>query len=169
MGPIAPFMGGIDLEYFFSRTDNHKMGAGTKLPHNVMGLIGVANGADGDLRTGLPSQMIEVHDPVRLLVIIEHYPDVVLKVLKSAPANYSFYENYWVHTVALHPDTGELWLYKDGDFSKIYKPLLNNLETVSDLSALMERAKKAESIETLDAVQENLPVYFIEKKERVKK
>jgi hypothetical protein len=33
----------------------------------------------------------------------------------------------------------------------------------------MERAKKAESIETLDAVQENLPVYFIEKKERVKK
>jgi hypothetical protein len=71
--------------------------------------------------------------------------------------------------VALHPDTGELWLYKDGDFSKIYKPLLNDLETVSDLNALMERAKKAESIETLDAVQENLPVYFIEKKEKAKK
>ncbi|PTQ81932.1 hypothetical protein C8R21_107113 [Nitrosospira multiformis] len=169
MGPIALVMGGIDLEYFFSRTDNHKMGAGTKLPHNVMGLIGVANGADGDLRTGLPSQMIEIHDPVRLLVIIEHYPDVALKVIKSQTANYSFYENYWVHCLVVHPDTGELWLYKDGSFSKIYKPLLNDLETVSDLSALMERAKKAESIETLDAVQENLPVYFIEKKERVKK
>ena len=66
--------------------------------------------------------------------------------------------------MVVHPDTGELWLYKDGDFSKLYKPLLNKLETVSDLSALMESAKKAESIETLDAVQENLPVYFIEKK-----
>lgn len=48
MGPIAPVMGGIDLEYFFSRTDNQKMGAGTKLPHNVMGLIGVAD----EWRTG---------------------------------------------------------------------------------------------------------------------
>ena len=38
-----------------------------------MGLIGVANGIDGDLRPGLPSQMIEVHDPVRLLVIAEHF------------------------------------------------------------------------------------------------
>ena len=28
------------------------MGAGTKLPHNVMGLIGVANSSDGDLRPG---------------------------------------------------------------------------------------------------------------------
>ena len=42
-----------------------------------MGLIGVANGIDGDLRPGLPSQMIEVHDPVRLLIIVEHSPEVV--------------------------------------------------------------------------------------------
>jgi len=38
--PIGPVCGGINLEYYFSRIDNHKLGAGTKLPHNVMGLIG---------------------------------------------------------------------------------------------------------------------------------
>jgi uncharacterized protein len=54
------------LEYYFSRVDNQKLGAGTKLPHNVMGLIGVANGIEGDLRPGLPLQMIEVHDPVKI-------------------------------------------------------------------------------------------------------
>jgi uncharacterized protein YbcC (UPF0753/DUF2309 family) len=75
----APVCGGINLEYFFSRVDNQKLGAGSKLPHNVMGLIGVANGYDGDLRPGLPSQMIEIHDPVRLLVIVEHLPEVVSK------------------------------------------------------------------------------------------
>ncbi|MBI3232960.1 MAG: DUF2309 domain-containing protein, partial [Bacteroidetes bacterium] len=44
----APVCGGINLEYFFSRVDNQKLGAGSKLPHNVMGLFGVANGIDGD-------------------------------------------------------------------------------------------------------------------------
>jgi len=48
-----------------------------------MGLIGVANGSDGDLRPGLPSQMIEVHDPIRLLVIVEHFPEIVLERLIS--------------------------------------------------------------------------------------
>ncbi len=165
MGPIAPVMGGIDLEYFFSRTDNQKMGAGTKLPHNVMGLIGVANGADGDLRTGLPSQMIEVHDPVRLLVIIEHYPEVALKVIKAAAANYSFYENNWVHTVVVHPETGQLHLFKDGNFSTIYQPLLHGLETISDIPKLMESAKKADFTNIVEATQENLPVYFLDKGE----
>jgi uncharacterized protein YbcC (UPF0753/DUF2309 family) len=68
MKPIGLVCGGINLEYYFSRVDNKKMGAGTKLAHKVIGLFGFANGSDGDLRPGLPWQMIEVHDPVRLLV-----------------------------------------------------------------------------------------------------
>ena len=81
LGQVAPVAGGINLEYYFSRVDNQKLGAGSKLPHNVMGLIGVANGIDGDLRPGLPSQMIEVHDPIRLLAVVEHYPEVVKKAI----------------------------------------------------------------------------------------
>ena len=74
LAPLAGVCGGINLEYYFSRMDNEKMGAGTKLPHNVTGLIGVTNSSDGDIRTGLPLQMVENHDPVRLLMMIEHYP-----------------------------------------------------------------------------------------------
>jgi uncharacterized protein YbcC (UPF0753/DUF2309 family) len=82
MKPLGPVCGGINLEYYFSRVDNHKLGAGTKLPHNVMALIGVTNSVDGDLRPGLPWQMVEVHDPLRLLIIVEHFPEVVLKTIK---------------------------------------------------------------------------------------
>ena len=44
--------GGINLEYFFSTVDNEKLGAGSKLPQNVMGLYSIANGVKGDLRPG---------------------------------------------------------------------------------------------------------------------
>ncbi len=84
----APVCGGINLEYFFSRVDNQQLGAGTKLPHNVMGLVGVANGMDGDLRPGLPSQMIEVHEPVRMFFIVEQFPDIVLSVIQQLYATY---------------------------------------------------------------------------------
>jgi len=112
--PLGPVCGGINLEYFFSRVDNQKLGAGTKLPHNVMGLFGVANGIDGDLRPGLPSQMIEVHDPVRLLIIIEHFPEIVLQTIQKAQDTYEWFINEWVHLVAVNPETKELSSFKDG-------------------------------------------------------
>ena len=146
--PIGPLCGGINLEYYFSRVDNYKLGAGTKLPHNVMGLIGVANGTDGDLRPGLPSQMIEVHDPVRLMVIVEHHPDVVLKTIQILPATYEWFINEWVHLVVIDPTTKELCLFKDGAFTK-YTPLKNEVQKVSDVSKLVE------------TTIENLPVYSI--------
>lgn len=113
---VAPVCGGINLEYFFSRVDNQKLGAGSKLPHNVMGLFGVANGADGDLRPGLPSQMIEVHDPVRLLVIVEHHHAVVLKTIQQHPETYEWFANEWVHLVTVNPSDGSLHHFRDGAF-----------------------------------------------------
>lgn len=120
--PAAPVCGGINLEYFFSRVDNLKMGAGTKLPHNVMGLFGVANGMEGDLRPGLPSQMIEIHDPVRLLIIVEQFPDIVLNVIQRDAATYEWFGNNWVNLVAVQPETREFFTFENGHF-KNYKPL----------------------------------------------
>ena len=77
----APVCGGINLAYYFAKVDDQKFGSGSKLPHNVVSLIGVTNGVEGDLRTGLPYQMIDVHDPIRLMMIVEHYPEVVLKTI----------------------------------------------------------------------------------------
>ena len=114
--PAAPVCGGINLEYYFSRVDNQKLGAGTKLPHNVMGLFGLANGADGDLRPGLPVQMIEVHDPLRLLMIVEHYPGVILNCLQQSPETYEWFKNDWIKLVAVQPDKRTLFVFEKGIF-----------------------------------------------------
>jgi uncharacterized protein len=118
----APVCGGINLEYYFSRVDNHRLGAGSKLPHNAIGLIGVANGADGDLRPGLPSQMIEVHDPLRLLMVVEHFPEVILNILNTSLETFEWFLNEWVHLIAIHPTTRELFRFVNGDF-ELYQPI----------------------------------------------
>ncbi|MBU6153266.1 MAG: DUF2309 family protein [Bdellovibrionales bacterium] len=97
LNAVVPVCGGINLEYYFSRMDNQVYGAGTKLPHNVVGLFGVSNGVIGDLRTGLPSQMIEVHDPLRLLIIVEQELSTALLAVKRNPATYEWIQNEWVH------------------------------------------------------------------------
>jgi uncharacterized protein YbcC (UPF0753/DUF2309 family) len=148
MKPLGPVCGGINLEYFFSRVDNQKLGAGTKLPHNVMGLFGVANGIDGDLRPGLPSQMIEVHDPLRLLIIVEHFPEVVLNTIKSVDAMYEWFMNEWIHLVAINPETKEQFVFKEGEFKK-HEAIKKTIKKIDDLNLLIESS------------QENLPVYLI--------
>ncbi len=147
--PVGPVCGGINLEYFFSRVDNQKLGAGTKLPHNVMGLIGVANGIDGDLRPGLPSQMIEVHDPVRLLVIVEHFPEIVLQAIQKEAPTYEWFLNEWVRLVAVHPETHQLHLFADGKFEP-YQPTVKQVEKAANLAAVFEENP------------ENLPVFELE-------
>jgi len=158
--PLGVVCGGINLEYFFSRMDNYKLGAGTKLPHNVMGLVGVANSSDGDLRSGLPLQMIEVHDPVRLLMIVEHYPEVVKKVIQANPDLYQWFDNEWIHLTVLHPKKKKLYVFKEGEFVP-YTPLTKELPTVHDLSRMFEGTPKMKTNHILDATQENLPVHII--------
>lgn len=148
MRPLGPVCGGINLEYYFSRVDNQKLGAGSKLPHNVMGLIGVANGFDGDLRPGLPEQMIELHDPLRLLIIVEHEPDVILSTIKSADAMYEWYINEWIHLVALQPSTGNFFVFQKGEFLPL---------PVDDRS--VPKTKNLSDI--LETSRENLPVYLV--------
>jgi uncharacterized protein len=159
MKPLGPVCGGISLEYYFSRVDNHKFGAGTKLPHNVVSLIGVANSSDGDLRPGLPVQMIEVHDPVRLLIIVEHFPDVVLKTIQSVPEMYEWFINEWVHLVVIRPDTNTLHYFQNGKFSD-HTPL-SKIDTIEDFNSLIESASEMETNEIADATRENLPVYLL--------
>jgi len=148
MKPLGPVCGGINLEYFFSRVDNQKLGAGTKLPHNVMGLFGVANGIDGDLRPGLPSQMIEVHDPVRLMIIVEHFPEIVLKAIQNQAETYEWFINEWVHLVSINPETQELSIFSNGVFLP-YQPITHHVEAVINLLKVLENRV------------DNLPVYEI--------
>ncbi|MBL7748779.1 MAG: DUF2309 domain-containing protein, partial [Chitinophagaceae bacterium] len=163
MRPIGLVCGGINLEYYFSRVDNIKMGAGTKLPHNVMGLFGVANSSDGDLRPGLPWQMIEVHDPVRLLVIVEHRPEIVLKAIQSSPEVFEWYNNEWVHIVALDPGEKQFYYFRKGAFVK-YEPITDSKEikTIHNMEEFIEGAKEMETNHIVHATEENLPVYLLD-------
>jgi uncharacterized protein len=158
--PVGIVCGGINLEYYFSRVDNYKLGAGTKLPHNVVGLIGVANSSDGDLRPGLPLQMIEVHDPVRLLVLMEHYPEVVLKTVQREPAVYEWYKNGWVHLVAIHPDTNDFYYYKNGKMV-LYRPMKEQVNSIDNMTQFIERAKGMVTNHIVDATKENLEVQVL--------
>lgn len=159
MKPLGPVCGGINLEYYFSRVDNYKLGAGTKLPHNVVGLFGVANSSDGDLRPGLPWQMVEVHDPIRLLIIVEHFPGVVLNAIKTTPDMYEWFDNEWVHLAVINPETQALSYFKRGTFVP-YIPLTTSLPKLGDVHKLIEETPPMRTNELPEATKENTAVYM---------
>lgn len=145
---VAPVCGGINLEYYFSKVDNDRLGAGSKLPHNVVGLIGVANGLDGDLRTGLPMQMVNIHDPLRILITVEHYPEVILNTLKTHDQTYEWFANDWVKLVCIQPDNKNAFVFREGEFVE-YHPVTHDIQVVQNLDAVLE------------STAENLPVYLL--------
>ncbi|MGI9075706.1 MAG: putative inorganic carbon transporter subunit DabA, partial [Gemmatimonadaceae bacterium] len=103
---VGPVGAGINLEYYFSTVDNQKWGADTKVPHNVCGLVGVMEGAMSDLRTGLPRQMVEVHEAMRLQLIVEVSNDVLGGIYDRQAAIRERLDNQWLHLIAMNPDSG---------------------------------------------------------------
>jgi uncharacterized protein YbcC (UPF0753/DUF2309 family) len=116
LAAVGPVGAGISLEYYFSSVDNEKYGCGTKLPHNVTGLIGVMNGHVSDLRTGLPLQMVEIHEPMRLLLIVEATPAALLQVAGRQAEVRELVVNEWVQLVSMDPLTGAMQRFVDGGF-----------------------------------------------------
>ena len=119
LGAVIPVCGGISLEYYFSTVDNEAYGSGTKLPHNITGLVGVMNGYQGDLRTGLPVQTVEIHEPVRILFIVESTPERLMSVIKKNPELTEFVCNQWIRLATMDPDDGHMEVYRDGVFEKL--------------------------------------------------
>lgn len=156
MGPLPIVCGGINLEYFFSRMDVEKMGAGSKLPHHVNGLIGVSNSADGDLRSGLHLQTVENHDPVRLLMIIEQDPDVLLKTIQAQESNYAWFAKEWIHLVAYDAVHGKLFVFKNGAFLPYY--CMSKVENSPDILAVIVEKEGMRSNQIVDATKENITV-----------
>ncbi len=97
---VGPVGAGINLEYYFSFVDPTGYGCGTKLPHNIVGLFGVMDGHASDLRTGLPWQMVEIHEPVRLLLIVDAEPAVLLRILDAHPGLDRLVRNGWIQLVS---------------------------------------------------------------------
>lgn len=116
LAAVGPVGAGINLEYYFSSVDNEHFGCGTKLPHNVTGLIGVMSGHQSDLRTGLPLQMVELHEPMRLLLIVEATPASLLAIAGRQAEVRELVVNEWVQLVSVDPGSGAMTLFRDGAF-----------------------------------------------------
>lgn len=107
-GPVGA---GINLEYYFSTIDNDRFGCGTKIPHNVTGLFGVMEGTGSDLRTGLPEQMVEIHEPMRLLVLVEHRTTVLERIYGDQPALQELIGGGWLILAVKDPDSEAIHLF----------------------------------------------------------
>ena len=122
LAAAGPVGAGINLEYYFSRVDNAHYGCGTKLPHNPVALLGVMEGSSGDLRTGLPQQMIEIHEPMRLQLFVEATPATLLGICERQQGVRELVVGEWVRLVSVDPDTGAMQLFTRGAFHPITPP-----------------------------------------------
>jgi uncharacterized protein YbcC (UPF0753/DUF2309 family) len=118
---VFPVCAGINLEYYFSYVDPTGWGCGTKLPHNVTALLGVMDGAASDLRTGLPWQMVEIHEPVRLVMIIETTPDAMQRIIERNAGIGILCRNNWLVLAVIDPNTKDISVYRNGKF-QLYRP-----------------------------------------------
>ncbi len=130
LAAVGPVGAGISLEYYFSFVDPTGYGCGTKLPHNIVGLIGVMDGHASDLRTGLPWQMVEIHEPVRLLTIIEAEPELLERLLPTNPELARLVVNRWIQLVAWSPTSGRMHFFTPRGF-ELHRDVYESISVVS--------------------------------------
>jgi uncharacterized protein YbcC (UPF0753/DUF2309 family) len=123
MAAVVPVCAGISLEYYFSFVDNDHYGCGTKLPHNVTGLVGVMDGHASDLRTGLPWQMVEIHEPVRILFVIETTPERLTRVVNASASLKQLVENRWIRVATIDPASGRVHVRRNSGFEEFQGPV----------------------------------------------
>ncbi|HEU4686667.1 MAG TPA: DUF2309 domain-containing protein [Nitrospira sp.] len=103
----------INMEHYFSTTDNEVYGSGSKIYHNVVGRFGIMSGPWSDLRLGLAKQTVmngsmPYHEPMRLLTIVEAPRGRIDRLISRHEMLQHYYHNEWVHLVALDPED-EVW------------------------------------------------------------
>lgn len=140
---VVPSLGAANLEHFFARTGLAGVNPGNALADHVIGLFGVADGARGDLLTGLPKELAEGFEPMRLLCIVEHHAETVLKVIDrlnversvERPPVAKWILNEWIHLVVTDPVTRELRVLKNGEmvsYKSDHRPLKYSLSVAGD-------------------------------------
>lgn len=100
---------GIAMDYYFSRIQNGYLGSGSKVLHNLAGGFAVMEGTASDLRTGLAQQMTELHEPMRLLVIVEASLQTVNAIYQRQPYIKQLLDNEWLQLAVKDPQTNVLY------------------------------------------------------------
>jgi uncharacterized protein YbcC (UPF0753/DUF2309 family) len=111
---VGPVGAGINLEYYFSTVNNDRFGCGSKVPHNVTGFFAVMEGASSDLRTGLPQQMVEIHEAMRLQLVVEAKTSVLEAIYARQESLRELIAGGWLHLSTQDPDSGEIFIFTPG-------------------------------------------------------
>ncbi|MCU0864100.1 MAG: DUF2309 domain-containing protein [Planctomycetes bacterium] len=112
----VPVAVNIAMDYYFSRVDNDGFGCGSKLPLNIASLLGVITGSKSDLRIGLARQQVELHEPMRVTVLMEAPAPRILGLVNGHPRLRRMVEGGWMHLGRIDPDTDAIEMYVDGHF-----------------------------------------------------
>ena len=148
LAAAVPVCSGINLSFYFSTVDNKTYGSGSKLPHNVTSLLGVMEGTSSDLRTGVYQQVCEIHEPVRLLFVIETSADAMLSIMDRHVDIGRLCRGGWVHLAVIDAETSQLQLFRNGKFEP-YEPSTDGLP------------EKANSLACYEGSREHLPFFSI--------
>ncbi|MCA9062465.1 MAG: DUF2309 domain-containing protein [Planctomycetaceae bacterium] len=116
LSAVIPVCEGINLLYTLSAIDPFGWGAGSKLPHNATSMLGVMDGAASDLRVGLPWQGVDIHEPMRLLFIIETTPEAMLQIMENNPTINRICRGHWAQLAVLDPDSATIRYFTNGEF-----------------------------------------------------
>ena len=108
----GPVVAGINLEYYFSCVNNEEYGCGQKTLHNLTGLFGVMEGASSDLRTGLPWQMLDIHEPMRLQVMVEVKVDTMIAIYQRQPDLQELVGNGWLLFSVKDPESQKIFVFE---------------------------------------------------------
>ncbi len=73
-------------------------------------------GTSSDLRTGLYQQMVEIHEPMRLLFIVECTTQAMLSIILTNEPIGRLCRGDWVHVAVMDAETSEIQLFRDGAF-----------------------------------------------------
>src|SRR5690606_4841773 len=128
-----PVCAGINLEYHFSTVDVEGWGCGSKLPHNITALLGVMTGAASDLRPGLSAQMVEIHEPLRILFVIETTPAAMERIIGKNESIARLVHGEWVQLATFDSASSRIHVYRNGEFIA-YEPEPTELPRVASAS-----------------------------------
>jgi uncharacterized protein YbcC (UPF0753/DUF2309 family) len=111
---VGPVGSGINLEYYFSTINNDHFGSGSKITHNITGMFGVIEGTSSDLRTGLTKQMVEIHEPLRLQVMVEAKNEILGQIYERQAIIRELVGGGWILLSTIDPDTGAISVFERG-------------------------------------------------------
>jgi uncharacterized protein YbcC (UPF0753/DUF2309 family) len=91
-------------------------------------------GSQSDLRIGLARQMIEIHEPIRNMTIIEAPLERVKKLFNSHPRLKNILYHHWFRLVVKDPMTNSWWIFTQQDF----EPLAFELKKMKHFDSSMK-------------------------------